>query len=255
MTKSMARDGAREAAWLHSRLRETPMIEVDELGRGVSRVVVVAPHPDDDVLGTGGLLAELAANLVDILLIIVTDGEGSHRGSRRWTPESLRAERVRESSDALQALGIGAARIARLGVPDGHVAQGEHDLVSSLRTRLKSGDLVFTTWKLDGHPDHDACGRAVAQAALETGAMLCEIPIWMWSRREPDDAALPWASMVRVRLGEKARARKRDALRRFVTQRQRDPDVADTPILSDAMLEHFDRPFETVIRTPRLDSA
>jgi hypothetical protein len=43
-----------------------------------NRCVVVAPHPDDEVLGAGGATSLLAASGIDIVLVAVTDGENSH---------------------------------------------------------------------------------------------------------------------------------------------------------------------------------
>ncbi|MYS00504.1 MULTISPECIES: PIG-L family deacetylase, partial [unclassified Streptomyces] len=46
------------------------------------RVVVVAAHPDDEVLGLGGTIARLAAAGHGLTVVSVTDGEGSHPHSR-----------------------------------------------------------------------------------------------------------------------------------------------------------------------------
>src|SRR4029077_16082136 len=47
---------------------------------GVTSAVIVAAHPDDEVLGAGGLIAMLAASRARLRLVAVTDGERSHRG-------------------------------------------------------------------------------------------------------------------------------------------------------------------------------
>jgi hypothetical protein len=47
---------------------------------GVTSAVVVAAHPDDEVLGAGGLISVLAASRARLRLVAVTDGERSHRG-------------------------------------------------------------------------------------------------------------------------------------------------------------------------------
>jgi len=68
------------------------------------RVVIVAPHPDDEVLGAGGLLAATAREGREQLLVAVTDGLGSHPGSRLWPASVLGAQRRGESAAALREL-------------------------------------------------------------------------------------------------------------------------------------------------------
>jgi len=246
------KNGTAENVWALSRLRESPLVEVRDLVGGARRAVVVAPHPDDEVLGTGGLLAEFAAASLPTLVVAVTDGEASHHDSRRWTPEALRQARVRESLDALAELGIAADNVLRLRLQDGCVAESESWLTSALAALLHAGDLVFATWSGDGHADHEACGRAAAGAVEGRRAAHCEVPIWMWNWADPEDARLPWTRLVRVRLSHEAQRRKRRALECFGTQRRFDPDVALSPALDDAMLAHFDRPYETLIYAPEL---
>jgi GlcNAc-PI de-N-acetylase len=46
----------------------------------VASAVIVAAHPDDEILGAGGLISILSASGARLRLVAVTDGEGSHRG-------------------------------------------------------------------------------------------------------------------------------------------------------------------------------
>jgi GlcNAc-PI de-N-acetylase len=50
---------------------------------GVTSAVIVAAHPDDEVLGAGGLISVLAASRARLRLVAVTDGEHSHLGHGR----------------------------------------------------------------------------------------------------------------------------------------------------------------------------
>ena len=82
----------------------------------------------------------------------------------------------------------------------GAVAEHEQELVEVLVPAL--GDarrtLVVAPWRHDGHPDHEAVGRAAATAAHRTGATLWEYPIWWWHWSSPADA--PWADLGRLAL-------------------------------------------------------
>jgi hypothetical protein len=145
-------EGTTEAEWHRwPGLARLPAIDLRALVPAGSRAVVVAPHPDDEVLSVGGLLAQLADNGTPVEVIAVTDGTASHSGSTEWPAERLAQARPRESLRALRRLGL-SIEPARLGLPDGGLKEmracWRRRLVSLLRPR----DVVFTTWRQDGHP-------------------------------------------------------------------------------------------------------
>ncbi|MGJ7510139.1 PIG-L deacetylase family protein [Variovorax sp. GT1P44] len=210
-----------------------------------ARAVVVAPHPDDEVLAVGGLLAQLARSGVPICVIAVTDGTASHRGSTEWPTDRLTRERPRESRDALHRLGVDIEPI-RLGMPDG----GLHELRGLLADRmlplLDRSDVIFTTWRQDGHPDHEATGHACAFAAARVGARLVEVPVWAWHWAAPGDERLPWHRAARLALDADAARRKRQAVQCFTSQLEPDASTGAEPILRATTVERAARPFEVM---------
>ncbi len=242
------RTGRSEREWSCARsLRSTKMRSARSFLDGARRLVVIAPHPDDEVLGVGGLI-RLAHHVgAPVQLILATDGEASHAGSRSMNRARLRSQRVRESEAAFELLGGERERIDRLQLPDGELAHDEDELIAAILRRLAPDDLVVTTWWRDGHPDHEACGRAVRIAAQQRQCRRAFFPVWFWNWATPEAPDLPLAQVFRVALTPRARLAKRCALSRFQTQRTVDPDVPQTPILSDATLAYFERPFETLI--------
>src|SRR5687768_8056870 len=62
--------------------------------------LVVAPHPDDESLGCGGALALLGRAGLPVWLLFVSDGAGSHPGSRRYPAPALRVLRESEARAA-----------------------------------------------------------------------------------------------------------------------------------------------------------
>ena len=89
---------------------------------------MVAPHPDDEVLAVGGLLAQLARLERALCLIALTDGDASHPRSTLWPPHRLAAERPQETQAALAALGAAATQVMRLRFRDGQLAQAGNRL-------------------------------------------------------------------------------------------------------------------------------
>lgn len=243
-----------DAPWRRATgLDEVPLIDVATLIAGARRAVVVAPHPGDEVLGTGGMLVEFAAFGLDALIIAVSDGEASHDGSRTWTRAALRDKRVTESMQAMNVLGIDPCNVMRWRFADGALGECYDALARKLVAVLRPGDVVFTPWGAGSRADadHDACNRAVAHAVLEH-AMSDEAPAWMWNWADSGDPALPLQRAVRVALGPDALARKRRALTLFESQLQRDTDVGASPHLGAALIERFSRPYEALLYAPDL---
>ncbi|MBN1091132.1 PIG-L family deacetylase [Blastococcus sp. TML/M2B] len=212
-------------------------------------VAVCAAHPDDEVLGVGGTMALLAAAGVRVHLVAVTDGEASHPGSAVRAPADLARARVDESGRALAALGLGDARTTRLGLPDSAVAAHETELVDALTAAFEGADAVLTTWSGDGHPDHDAVGRAAVVAGSRRGLPVWQYPVWTWHWAAPGDPRVPWDSAHQVALPRAVRAAKSTAIDCFTTQiAPLGPDPADAVVLLPEFLAHFGRPHEVLWR-------
>ncbi len=182
------------------------------------RIVVIAPHPDDEVLACGGLLAQHAASGGSSLVVAVTDGEASHDASALWSPQALASTRRGESAEGLTRLGLHNSTPVRLALPDGAVAQNESTLRACLMELLRPGDMVVTTWQFDGHPDHDATGRCTAQVCKARGCDLVEAPVWMWHWGNPNDTRIPWHRLRCLPLDPSTQQQKQDALAAHASQ-------------------------------------
>jgi len=195
--------GTTEAQWLaKSGLQQIPALDVAPLVPPTHRAVVIAPHPDDEILMVGGVLQQLSELGRALLLIAVTDGTASHADSTDWPPERLARERPLESRAALQKLGLHSVAMVRLGLPDGGLSRLRLQLANHLATVLRPTDVVFTTWRHDGHPDHEATGYACASAAQQAGATLIEVPVWAWHWAHPGDVRIPWQRARRFELDD-----------------------------------------------------
>lgn len=206
-------------------------------------VLVVSPHPDDETLAVGGLLHDLVAAGWRVRLASVTDGEAAY-------PEvsGLGTVRRRELASALDRLGIADATVVhRLELPDGHVAQCQAALEARLEPLVAGVSWVLAPWRDDGHPDHEACGRAAAAVVARCSGAIRFFPVWAWQWAAPGSPAARTmlASAERRDLSLRALHAKRAALAAFTSQR----DGALGPaILPSHVLDRFARPFEVLLR-------
>lgn len=208
---------------------------------GARSVVIVAAHPDDEVLGAGGLIAMLAATRARMRLVAVTDGERSHRGHA--SPASLARRRTAETAAALRALGARAVEVTRLQLPDTGLSAREDELAAALAPLVDGFDLCLAPWDRDLHPDHEAVGRA---ARLARPRSLYYYPVWMWHWAHPGDPRVPWDRAVRVPLPPRAAGRKRAAITCFASQIE-DRGHGLGPVLSPGMIAHFTRAMEVLL--------
>lgn len=212
---------------------------------GCRKLVLVSPHPDDEILGLGGWASMLAARGIPVAILSVTDGEASHPGSPSMTPMELAARRRAESDCAASQLGLPAP--VRLGLPDGGVTAHETRLADLVRPHLAPSVWCAAPLRNDGHPDHEATFRAVARAAHQTGAVLIEYPIWLWHWSFPGDETIPWHRARRIPLAPGRHQAKRNAVGEFTTQLEDlSEHPADRAILPPHVLLRLTRDHETV---------
>lgn len=233
---SHAQPGTPAASWHEAeQRREVPEVDLTRF----RRVVVLGAHPDDETLGAGGLIAQAHRLGLEVVVAVATRGERSHPGSPTHTAEQLADLRSAELISAVTTLSPGGAP-SLLHLPDGEVSAHEQELTAHLVTLIGDGrdTLVVATWRGDGHPDHEAVGRAGATAAARTGAHLLEYPVWFWHWAQPTDA--PWRAARRLSLADDDQDKKAAAIAAHRTQvAPLSPAPGDEALLSRDFLEHF----------------
>jgi LmbE family N-acetylglucosaminyl deacetylase len=136
------------------------------------KVVVLAPHMDDEVIGCGGSLAQHVTRGGQVTVIFFTDGRDGGRipdGEADVTPSRDSLSRIRKSE--------ARAALATLGIADAIFLDGvDCQVLSSpgLGERLREHllaiqpDLVYLPFFLEEHPDHRAISHLLLAAAQGT---------------------------------------------------------------------------------------
>lgn len=216
-------------------LSEAPTVHFADLGK-LRRVVVVAPHPDDESLGAGGLIASCSAADVDVVVVVCSDGEAG------LPPTADRSIRTHELRDAVDELSVRRpVGVVRLGLPDGRLAAHRVEMLAALDDLVDTADLVVAPWPGDGHPDHAAVGHVVRSAAA--GRPHLEYPVWAWHWGRPEVFAD--VDIVTVPISPSARRTKAAAIGRHASQ-----SVGPDPVLNDRVLAHFRRDVEAFVCAP-----
>lgn len=219
---------------------------------GPGGLVVVAPHPDDESLGCGGLIAAARAAGRDVRLVVVSDGCGSHTHSALYPPEKLRILREEETRRAVSVLGMDPDRVAFLRLPDAHVpSEGEEAEAAASRVAEVASSCaagaVFVTWRHDPHCDHKAAAAIVALARRHMpGVRVYEYPVWGWTL-PPDTEVGPAPEGLRLDVSAHA-ATKAKAV--YAHESQTTDLISDDPTgfrLEPAMIERLCGPNERFV--------
>jgi LmbE family N-acetylglucosaminyl deacetylase len=238
-----------------SRIREDflrlPETDIAGLLAG-RRPLLLAPHPDDESLGCGGLIAAACDVGIAPVVVILTDGAASHPDSQAYPRAKLRVLREQEARRAVTLLSLPPQnlyfmRAADTSLPaagaafEAYVTQlgaigGRHDC-----------SLVLAPWQADPHCDHEAAALMGARLAADTGWALLSYPVWGWLRDGDEWFDEPRQHGWRLDISAHM-ARKWQAIAAHETQYGR--LIQDSPggfTLPPALLRIFARPFEIYI--------
>jgi LmbE family N-acetylglucosaminyl deacetylase len=175
---------------------------------GSTRLLVVAPHPDDESLAAGMLIQRTlaAGGRVDVLLL--TDGD-DNPWPQRWVERRVVIDAAGRARWGARRRREVAAALGRLGVGPDHLhALGWHDMCVTDELRQRYGAAVSAVQKLvervrpnlvvmpdlgDAHPDHGSA-HVLARLALARAGSIAEVLTYMvhgTERSPPDELIVP----------------------------------------------------------------
>ncbi|WP_420605497.1 PIG-L deacetylase family protein [Novosphingopyxis sp.] len=205
------------------------------------KMLVIAPHPDDEVFGCGGTIALLHATGCDVHVVVLTDGSASHRNSRKYPKSRLVAIRQAESRRALAVLGLNASKVTFLNLTDGASDQWGRDraaLRPLVRMLRHPWGAIFGPAIIDDHPDH----RAAAHAVLRNRRSVPYFAYTIWPTGRYDTGGLISVPLKSVH------KRKRMAAKHYRSQLGMIKDDPDGFSLKPEDLRRLARPAETFRR-------
>ena len=173
--------------------------------KSLGSVLVFAPHPDDESLACGGLIALLRSLNHSVHITFVSDGSMSHPGSRKYSPALLSKLRAGEAVSALALLNVPARQVFFLKFKDGSVPHinnpGFKQAVKTVSGHIKEiqPNTIVLPWRRDTHTDHRACWQIVNDALSLSGikVLALEYPLWLWERGSRED--LPQKDEMEIR--------------------------------------------------------
>jgi LmbE family N-acetylglucosaminyl deacetylase len=200
-------------------------------------LLVVAPHPDDEIMGAGGLIHTWAGMGRSVTVLSVTDGEAALPAR-----ENLDGIRREELKQALRKLCATHVAVVRLGIPDGRVADFLNKLRNAILSLIEPAMTMIAPYERDGHPDHDVVGSVCCEIARTRDIPLARYPLWTWHRADPTEfREVSWGKFP---LDSEARRAKTHALQCFMS---RLPPDRHESLVPHHMLNYFQRSYEAFL--------
>jgi LmbE family N-acetylglucosaminyl deacetylase len=143
-------------------------INIDEK----ARILIVSPHPDDETIGCGGILAKYGSQC-DV--VVLTDGRLGMSTEKKQSEEELAEIRKREFESAMQFFCVN--KFQNLGIPDSQLKK----YAGKVRDiDLRNYDYVFIPNRNERHPDHASAYKIIKNnhRKQKSKADLIEYEVW-----------------------------------------------------------------------------
>jgi LmbE family N-acetylglucosaminyl deacetylase len=217
------------------------------------RIVVFAPHPDDETLGCGGTLAKRLREGFEVWIVVLTRGQnlmsvvfGIYDSPN---PDQVCEIRREETRQATKILGVPGENLIFWDYDDGALDAQEEDALEQMLNilREKKPGEVYCTNQYEGHPDHKAASSVVRKACALHGspAKLYEYIIGLKHGTSVDDIQEPIEEIdISAEL-----SLKREAVNVFKSHLDVLSDVQPHPVFSEDDIASFLQPVESFVIT------
>lgn len=133
------------------------------------KVLVLSPHPDDDVIGCGGTLYRYHLIGSDIIVVYMTDGR---KGNNRYGEDELVCIRQEEAKRASKIIGVN--RLIFLDNKDSELTPSRKTITElSVILNDYKPEAVFLPFFMDNHHDHRATSQIFFSAARSLTSSMC----------------------------------------------------------------------------------
>lgn len=209
------------------------------------RILVLAPHMDDEILGCGGTIL-LHHDPTEIFCLYATDGARSPSPLLPWDGEvapDIRDRRKQEACEVMEHAAVPRENLIFLGLPDGRLSRHRGELQDSLRKaigRIKP-TLILAPFRYDLHSDHTAlsdAARSVLRNSSTKYRLLEYFIYFRWRLIAEEDIRTLIRPSELITIDTSAVNRKKSSLiRLYRSQTQLLHDWQEMPILTAGSIE------------------
>lgn len=183
----------------------------------LDNVLIIAPHPDDEVLGCGGLISYLNQQKKNIDIIFLTKGENVESNIPQ---DIIKEERtklaIRASKHANQPL----SHVFFLDFTDGEVNinNPETEKLKNLIEQIKPKN-IFVTNIFDSHKDHIQSNNIIREITVDKNIKIFEYCVWFWhSMSVKNFFSIKWKNVCFFKMGKELNKLKKELIKIYTDE-------------------------------------
>lgn len=152
-------------------------LDADEM----DNVLIVSPHPDDEVFGCANLINILAEQGKKVNIVYLSKGEASI-SSDKCDKQELIMARKNLAIQANSILGVKSEYLFFLDFPDGHFDNVSHEQIEQCKLLIEQikPQYMFYPHPYDGSPDHKIATKVLQQIVSEMDITQYYYCVWLW---------------------------------------------------------------------------
>lgn len=141
-----------------------------------TRVLVVSPHPDDDVFGCGGTIIKHIQRGDSVNTVYLCKGGKGIKNKPRKDIEQIREKEARK---ACSVMGLKESNIIFLNNRDGSIGLSKKNVEAFNEVlKLVDPDIVYAPSFLDNHRDHYYANKLLRKSILQENCLVSGFEIW-----------------------------------------------------------------------------
>lgn len=146
------------------------------------KVLIIAPHPDDEVIGCAGLIQQVLKQGKQLYICILSGGEASLRDYSNISEEEIKKQRLSLTKKITTQLGLSADQLILLNFPDGNIHKKFPDfhILQQIIQQIKPDEIFVPHQKGEGWSDHIETGNMIKDIIKGTTIRLYEYCVWFW---------------------------------------------------------------------------
>jgi len=210
-----------------------------------SRMIVFAPHPDDETLACGGTIIRKIQEGFDVHVVVMMDGRHSHDvtlGLAEPSPETIAEIRATEFSEATRVLGVNLSNLILLGFEDGklreQMSEARERTVRILR-EVRPVE-IYMPYRDDANEDHRTTYEIVAGSVREADLLPKMYEYFVWNGKLPRPGLKVFVMDIHRELG-----RKIEAISKYKSQISKCFPKQEKAVLSEEFVNMFRSERET----------